>query len=282
MLLKAPSAVLHDIIWVFKSPSLIAEGYFNVEDFQVNFDTGKSNVKLVANYLKNNPLIEIHQRRLGFYFEYLFEAGITLFSNHKVVLKNFCLPNQHNLGELDFITQSQSTRQFYHWEIAVKFYLGTGNQSRLENWVGPSKHDTFQKKWKKLLQKQLPFSNTPEVKHNLLEQGITISQKLLFVKGMLFYNLQSGNANFPDVVNPAHEKGIWLTPTHFLSYFDRNFDFRILPKNDWLTADTLKPELGILKMRKTFQQPLLRPIMFSFYKMGNYLGKGFLVPDGYF
>lgn len=281
MLSKAPSAVLQDIIWVFNSPSLIAEGYFEVEDFHLSFETTERNVKLVANYLKNNPLTEIHYRRLGFYFEYLFEAGITLYSNHKVVLKNFRLPDQHNLGELDFITQSRATNLFYHWEIAVKFYLGTGNLSRLENWVGPSKHDTFQKKWKKLLQKQLPFSNTPAVKQSLLERGITISQNLLFVKGMLFYNLQSGNTNYPDVVNSAHEKGIWLTPSQFLSYFDRDFDFRILPKNDWLTANTLKPELGILKMRETLQNPLLRPIMFSFYKLGSYLGKGFLVPDGY-
>lgn len=225
-----------DLFWVFDTPSLIDEGYsrsFLYPHWKERI-AHKTFDESSAEYVKKHPFSKREYKRLGYYFEYLFKMGIHLLSPHKMVLENAQVKREGvTLGEIDYITQNGDGK-YFHWEIAVKFYLQTGNSVDLSRWVGPNQKDTFQKKWRKLIGHQLPLVQKGEGKDLLTNRGIEKVQSTLFVKGMLFRSLHHEVTSYPDVVNLNHQKGWWVFLHDLTRFFDRTMEWVILPKHDWL------------------------------------------------
>jgi len=95
------------------------------------------------------------------------------------------LPFRHQgrtLGELDLLVRDHLDGTLWHWELALKFYLGTE-----QAWFGPNSHDTLDRKARHLFDQQLPRSSMPEVRAQLAEQGWQPDGIALLSRGRLFY-----------------------------------------------------------------------------------------------
>ena len=101
------------------------EEFCEVESFEIEIPSDDILEKICADYLTTNPIKSHQLSRLGLYFEYLFNLMIDKLSNHSVILFNYRLKDNHNLGEIDFITKDKNGKH-YHWEIALKFYFQYG------------------------------------------------------------------------------------------------------------------------------------------------------------
>jgi hypothetical protein len=125
-----------------------------------------------------------------------------------------------------------------HWELAVKFYLGTGDVLNLDNWHGPDPSDTLARKINRMTSHQLRLSQHPAGQKLLAQNGWDVRRVRSLVKGRLFHPYQSFRLQqfpIPPNVNPGHEKGWWLTDAGFaLAPELKNARFVILERSNWL------------------------------------------------
>jgi len=269
-----------DVKWVFESASLIDEGFTELNGFKIQFPEDLKILQDAEAYLNKNPLQKNQTTRLGLYFEYVFKFGIENYSNHKVTLHNYRLKEHHNLGEIDFITEDEIGK-YFHWEIALKFYLQHKNGKVLENWIGPNAKDNFNLKWQKLIHKQIPFSQMPEVKKDLALNDISIEKALLFVKGMLFYHPKNSDGLQPEIVNPFHKKGWWIYPNEFSQYFSYKTSWLILEKFNWIGTPDLTPEISGRNLHEMIAKSFKKPLMVALIDENENLSHGFIVPPSW-
>ena len=113
--------------------------------------------------------------KLGLRFEAIMahwidrEPSLTLLAKNQAVHDGV-----RTIGEFDLIVENDGTVE--HWELAVKFYLGTGDVSDLDNWHGPDPSDTLARKINRMTSHQLRLSRHP-AGLKLLEQNFKIGFK---------------------------------------------------------------------------------------------------------
>lgn len=137
------------------------------------------------------------------------------------------------IGECDFLVEAASGRKL-HWELAVKCYLHAGgDRAELSDFVGPNLQDRFDRKLRRLLEHQLPLSAREEFAA-LGHGGPWRAQ--MFVKGWLFYRWGEA-ALAPQVVDPAHHRGFWVTQGEWAAFCAQRPTARwaMLPRLAWLT-----------------------------------------------
>lgn len=272
--------ISQDLKWVKESAFLIDEGFCDLSNFQIKLPEEEALLEICNTYLIENPLKNHQQSRLGLYFEYLFKLYIDKLSNHSVKLFNYRLKDYHNLGEIDFITQSEDGK-YFHWEIALKYYLQHGNGRFLNSWIGPNSKDNFEKKWQKLITKQIPFSQYPSVRQDLLAQDITIEKALVFVKGMLFYHPKKSDGLFPEIVNPFHKKGWWIFAKEFSQYFSYQTKWVVLEKLNWIGNPNNLEIIDGRALHQLITKGFNRPIMVGLFEDSSDFERGFIVPDSW-
>ncbi|WP_227535112.1 DUF1853 family protein [Psychrobacter sp. YP14] len=178
----------------------------------------------LTRYLMSRP----SPYRLGFHFEGLMhfwlEDGYRLqLHPYEVVAHNVQLYNgMQTTGELDFILHNKDTNEIEHWELAIKFYLGSAPYG-FANWVGINNKDTLERKLTHMQTK--PFRSL-WVDLDFYEK-VKIDKRYVVMKGRFF---RPNEASF---VRPQ-----WLNE-HF-------------PLHTWYQVDS-KAELDALAM------PNLRP-----------------------
>ena len=91
------------------------------------------------------------------------------------------------LGELDFIIRDNLSGLNYHWEVAVKFYLGVADTHQCDNWHGPGKRDRLDIKLAHLRDRQSPICQRVQTQAVLREMAIDIAGCAVILKGRLFY-----------------------------------------------------------------------------------------------
>ncbi len=223
----SPERLNADLQWSLNSPPLIAES----DDFwpgQNWFDQ----LTVPPDHDTADPDIF----RLGIRFERFIQAWLTSDPDRTLLAANLPVRGPaHTVGEFDLIVQH---KQIEHWELAVKFYLGTGSQKSLYEWYGPDPSDSFGDKYDRLMTHQMQLSGYPEAQAMLAERGWQVERIRGFVKGRLFYPYEAfirDSFVYPDTVNDQHEKGWWLTDDAFnaLTAF-RDAAFVILDKRYWL------------------------------------------------
>lgn len=178
-----------------------------------------------------------HHFRLGQQFEQLLGAWLKAAPGFELLAANLQVQDgKRTVGEFDFLVDVAGRVE--HWEAAVKFYLGTGDCQSLDCWYGPNTADRFDIKYERLVHHQLALTTNSHAHITLASQDIKVDRVRCFMKGRLFHpwqTFEAGAWRYPDLVNPAHEKGWWLAETDFLPTFeDSHARFVYLPKSLWL------------------------------------------------
>lgn len=183
-------------------------------------------------------LAATNDRRLGRRFEDLLAFWLSWPDNphYRLLLRNHALRDrERTLGEIDFLVQNKQTQAIEHWEVAVKFYLGTPQGL----WLGPGQRDRLDLKLLRLDQHQLKLTQLVAGQDWLaqldLPQPINIKPVCL-VKGRLFYPQHLTLAAPPDA-SQTHLHSLWFTHDEFLSDANNHhLRWQLLDKTYWLAS----------------------------------------------
>jgi hypothetical protein len=175
--------------------------------------------------------------KLGLRFEAIVAHWIDLEPSLNLLAKNLVVHDgKRTIGEFDLIVENDGMAE--HWELAVKFYLGTGDVLNMDNWHGPDPSDTLARKIDRMASHQLRLSQHPAGQKLLERNGWDVRRVRSLVKGRLFHPYQSFHLQqflIPPNVNPGHEKGWWLTDADFaLAPELKRARFVILERSNWL------------------------------------------------
>ncbi|WP_227429935.1 DUF1853 family protein [Psychrobacter sp. I-STPA6b] len=203
--------------------------------------------------------------RLGFHFEGLlhfwlvdgFEQGLHQLQllAHNIQLYR----DKQTVGELDFIIHNHQTGNIEHWELAVKFFLGSPPYD-YANWVGINSKDTLHRKMLHMQQK--PFHSVwVNVNLDGNEQKLRIDKRLAVIKGRFFVPNHTTSFKRPDWLSPSFPLHSWydghdkqqlagldfqqIRPAHYVEWFTKRdfYDDRTLkitmPKSDCSLANGL-------------------------------------------
>lgn len=175
--------------------------------------------------------------KLGLRFEAIVAHWINSEPSLKLLANNLTVHDgERTIGEFDLIVENAGTVE--HWELAVKFYLGTGDVLNLDNWHGPDPSDTLARKTNRMASHQLRLSHHPAGRELLEQNGWHVQQVRSLVKGRLFHPYQSflrQQFPMPSDVNPGHEKGWWITDAEFKRDPElMGGRFVILERSNWL------------------------------------------------
>ncbi len=125
--------------------------------------------------------------RLGFHFEGLIhfwlEDGYRLgLHPYEVLAHNVQLyQGKQTTGELDFILRDTETDAVEHWEVAIKFYLGSPPY-QLKNWVGMNRKDNFARKMQHMQDQQFRATKVDLDGYH----EVDIDKRYVVIKGRFF------------------------------------------------------------------------------------------------
>jgi hypothetical protein len=158
------------------------------------------------------PLLsEIPQKRLGFYFERLYQVLLESLLGWRILLKNQQIHAQgRTIGELDFVVYNPADNRTEHHEIAIKFYLGVPGHYQETLWYGPNAIDRLDLKTSQMLHHQSQRSREPEVAALLDRSGISgpVTPRI-FIPGYLFHPGSQLIAT-PGYVPENYLRGKWM------------------------------------------------------------------------
>lgn len=233
------------LAWSLTSPSLVAAYLDNDFDTLLTHSQQHDIEWLRKLDLQPSNLLDYlsthNQRLLGSYFECLWQFYFShhpdwqLLEHHVQV---FDTTNKQTLGELDLLVQHTPSQQYFHIELAAKFYLRHPEKIGLneDHWLGPQTNDRLDLKLDKLYKKQLPFLHHEATQISLVDRQLDHPYKqALIMKGYLFHPWQQGKT-LTDSTNKAVLNGRWLHEKDFEHLRLKNKDqlWAILPKHNWL------------------------------------------------
>ncbi len=186
-------------------------------------------------------------RRLGNYFETLWSFALELNPRYQLIKRNLQIyDGERTLGEMDFIVLDHDTGRYAHWELAIKFYLGTGDTVKHDAWHGPGRKDRLDLKVDHLLSRQTLLSTHPLAKAELKRHGIAIDDCAVIFKGRLFYPWQQhGPEHYPLSANPSHLSGQWLTRQQLVQAYDAGARFVPLIRSGWMARIPTNQQLDV-------------------------------------
>ena len=157
----------------------------------------------LTRYLLNRP----SPSRLGFHFEgllsfWLEDGFARKLHSYETLASNVQLYNgKQAVGELDVILYNHEERLVEHWELAVKFFMGSAPFAP-ENWVGINSKDNLQRKMTHMQTKQFRSVWVDTEDHGRLR----IDKRYGVIKGRFFVPI---NASYFGDDSRLH----WLTPS---------------------------------------------------------------------
>lgn len=200
--------------------------------------------------LDDNPtslqqhLLKLKSPRLGIYFEALWQFFLQQDDEYELVAHNLPVyKNKKTLGEFDIIYRDTGSDDYYHLELAIKYYLNYSTTNIAENkvfsadyqyWLGPNAVDRLDIKTAHLLNHQSQLSKTAEGKELLLAKNINQIKQQIAIKGSLFYPYVHGpavNNNRTEDQAEAQTDG-QLSPTHSFSHWIKHSEFQSI-SNRW-------------------------------------------------
>ncbi len=192
----------------------------------------------------HNLLADRRSSRLGIRYEALWQSLYLHVPHYQPLAANLPVrDSQRTLGEYDLLYRVNSPSQepqFYHQELAIKFYLGKKHSAGdWYDWIGPDKKDQLGRKMELMLNRQMTLADTPEghqVAQELCPDNTAgIWQKELLLQGYLFYPWQQSCLP-PKQSNPNHLRGDWLHFSQLGDYLDtlEEQDFIIPCRQHWL------------------------------------------------
>lgn len=208
-----------------------------------------SNPKPLVDYLGAN-----NARLLGSYFECLWQFFFQNAPHWQLLKHHFqVFDGKQTLGELDILAKAEKCPAI-HVELAVKFYLLQPNQTggSLKHWLGPQSHDRFDLKLDKLAQKQLPMIDHPMTEQALKDQNLPLNwQQALCLKGYLFTHILQSNIQLHPHINQKALMGKWLHNNEADLILDKEYDWVVIPKPQWLGAYAHQPDSELTVLNST-------------------------------
>ncbi len=232
-----------DLIWLLNSPSLLKPDLPEVPLIELH-ETERLTTALQAPSLQEKLHTHLANRKsrfLGNYFEQLWAFFLHYGSELSLVANNLQVHEQGaTLGEFDFLVTNADRSQFWHQELALKFYLAY-NDGHSTRCLGPQGNDRLDLKYAKLLS-QLALSSLPQAQVVLAEYDINDVIPQAMLKGRLFVPAYGNDICFPEYVNPEHLSGKWIHQSQLAAYLTSESDnkrrlvaWKILKKYRWLS-----------------------------------------------
>lgn len=179
--------------------------------------------------------------RLGRHFENLLGFWLAWPDNpfYRLAHRGLAICSQHRtLGELDFLVEDRRSGRLQHWEVAVKFYLGTAPGGDYCHWLGPALHDRLDLKVDHLLHHQLDLPTTAEGAGLMRHLHLPRPDPVCLLKGRLFYPPDVDIGQWaPTGACQDHPAGWWMSGETFRQRYTDHPDVKWLPlpRENWLT-----------------------------------------------
>ncbi len=290
---------VRDLAWIIGSPPLMAntaaidlslilsQEWFldQLQEYQPWLVSLDEQPEALERFLESRS-----SHRLGRYFEALVEFW--LMHHEKFDLKKAgqqVIEGGQTLGEFDFLLYDRFLKKPFHWEVAVKFYLGYGEGSEWSSWIGPSANDRLDLKLNKLLHKQLHLGRTPAGQSILRDFGWGMVESRAFIKGQLFYHHSQGVS--PQEAHPYHLRGWWCYFREASNLFsDVHRRWLLLPRKQWLATKSdlegnllLTGESALKRLLQLYEVQPLSVMIAGFSQHESLLWReterGFIVPN---
>ncbi|MET4027564.1 hypothetical protein ABIE59_003102 [Marinobacter sp. MBR-99] len=209
-LLNLQIPAIRHLAWLCTAPQLLAAPV-SFEPLQWLPDDYLDKLKHWDKHPDTMParLAATTERRLGHYFERLYEVLLVELLGWELLLKNQQIKaGNRTIGELDFLVRNPHTRCVEHHEIAIKYYLGVNEGPDITKWYGPNAKDRLDLKVDRMLSHQSPMAQRVEAQALLAELGI--SEPIIprvFLPGYLFY--PGDEVKLPGYVPVGHRQGQW-------------------------------------------------------------------------
>jgi uncharacterized protein len=203
-----------DLAWALTSPSLMDHDRV-VSGRSGQLDLARNQGLMSRLDQSGSPLHEAvrdrRSKRLGEYFEILLTTWLDeLPPAHLIAANEQVFSGERTVGEFDLLFRRDG--RVHHWELAVKFYLGHPGPSGSAGWYGPNPIDRLDKKWTKMLRRQLRLAEHKAARRTLSALGVDDEvEPRAFIKGYLFEPLDERHAvdHHPDA-NARGLRGWWV------------------------------------------------------------------------
>jgi|GEM_PF-761344 len=224
---------LHRIWWCLNAPSFLS--LVETVDYFKDQQHRDEVHKILLALDEKAEAVDAHFQSLGRiplgrYFEQLIIFILERDPYYELLEANYqVIEEKVTLGELDIVVFDRVENENQHWELALKYYLQTGNTGDHDNFLGPSRRDYLGRKMKQLFGSQLALSQHRQI----LERYGPMPAKL-FLKGELFYPFGQ-QVLLPESADKQAKQARWLSYTQFRQRLDEfGHRFGILIKPDWL------------------------------------------------
>ena len=213
----------------------------------------------LTRYLLKRP----SPNRLGFHFEglisfWLEDGFARKLHLYETIANNIQLFNgKQTTGELDLILYNHGENLVEHWELAIKFFMGSAPFAP-ENWVGINSNDNLQRKMTHMQTKQFRTVWVDTENHG----QVNIDKRYGVIKGRFFLPINTTNFNYPSWLAPSFPMHEWcdkddklnlakidiraLRAAHYIEWFTRRdcYDGR-QPQVAWSNDAMPMPTTGL-------------------------------------
>ncbi|WP_201605519.1 DUF1853 family protein [Psychrobacter sp. JCM 18903] len=166
--------------------------------------------QVLTRYLLKRP----SPNRLGFHFEgllsfWLEDGFARKLHPYETLASNVQLYNgKQTTGELDLILYNHGENLVEHWELAIKFFMGSAPFAP-ENWVGINSKDNLQRKMTHMQTKQFRTVWVDTEKHG----QVNIDKRYGVIKGRFFLPINTTNFTYPPWLAPSFPMHEWCDST---------------------------------------------------------------------
>ncbi len=286
---------VRDLWWALRSPMLMEHSCI------ANSAIGQSETDRYQGLLKKldqpRSALEESVRRgagdgLGNYFECLVQTWIDEVPPAAPIAANWQVySGGQTIGEFDLLFRRDA--RIWHWELAVKFYLGHPAPDGQFRWYGPNPVDRLDRKWAKMRGQQLRLCRHPASAGALDVLGIESEPiSRAFIKGYLFLPLDEKlEVEYPPDINPQGLRGWWvhhgqLADERHLLDPGGQLQWLALPQSRWLSRTFVGPadrlcNFDELRSELHCGTPTLVAGLRSTAQGPQEVTRGFIVPDGW-
>ena len=149
--------------------------------------------------------------RLGFHFEgllsfWLEDGFAKKLHPYEMLASNVQLfRGKQTAGELDLVLYNHQDNLTEHWELAIKFFMGSGPFEPM-NWVGINSNDNLQRKMTHMQTKQFCTLWVNTKNHG----QVKIDKRFAVIKGRFFLPMSRTDFHYPDWLETSFPMHRWL------------------------------------------------------------------------
>ena len=219
---------------------------------------------------------------LGRYFEIMIETLFSISQEIESIHSNVVVRDKKTtIGEFDLLYKKSG--QWYHLELAIKFYLGISNQTLGFNWHGPALRDTLSRKYSRMINHQLKLTKYDAANKVLRDLSINSVESAAVMLGWLFYPFKdwiSKSLSPPKNISINHATGWWIRASE-VNIFNRVRGQHWFPlkKRDWITTVDMRYPPAKTNFKGIKQPEMIAVCLQEKQNRFYEVQRAFIVPD---